>query len=232
MLTDAGTEPRAPEVSHNLLGQRLGRKGQGTRERIVQAALCLLDGPQHDAPITLSGVAREAGVGVTTLYLYFPDLGDLVLAALGRVMDTAGEAFLDRLRVRWPDERLEACALDFLRAHFEFWRRHARILHMRNSFADTGDLRFLDYRNRVSVPLIGLLVWQMDGDPVTDSRASLLASVMLTGFERVATVLTTAKFHASMQRQGVADEPGHVDRLLCAEARMIALALRDARSDG
>ena len=68
-------------VSHNLVGQRLGRKGQATRERILDAMLRLLadaEGP----PVTLTGVAREAGIGLSNLYLYFPDIGELLLAAL------------------------------------------------------------------------------------------------------------------------------------------------------
>ena len=239
MLSETRAKPRLQEVSHNLLGQRLGRKGQETRERILQAALCLLDKPQQDAPITLSGVAREASVGMTTLYLYFPDLGDLVLAALRRVMDTADEAFVDRLRIRWPDERLEDCCVDFLRAHYRFWRQHARILHMRNSFADTNDVRFIEYRNRMSFPLIGLLARQMDGDPRAgvdgdpdsrEQRAVLLATVLLTGFERLATVITTTFFHDSVLEQGVEDEAGHVDRMLCTQARLIALGIRDVRT--
>ncbi|WP_174275208.1 TetR/AcrR family transcriptional regulator [Sphingomonas bacterium] len=226
-------------MSHNLLGQRLGRKGQETRERILRAALCLLGKPQQDAPITLSGVAREASVGMTTLYLYFPDLGALVLAALRRVMDSADDAFIDRLRGRWPDERLEESCLDFLRAHYRFWRRHARILHMRNNFADEDDARFVEYRNRMSFPLIGLLARQMDGNPRAgvdgdpgsrEQRAVFLATVLLTGFERLATVITTTYFRETVQEQGVEDEAGHVDRMLCAQARLIALGIRDIRA--
>ena len=233
MLSETRAELRHQPVSHNLLGQRLGRKGQETRERILGAALRLLDRPRQDSPVTLSGIAREASVGMTTLYLYFPDLGALVLAALDRVMETAGDAFVDRLRPRWPDERLEEHACDFLHAHLRFWRRHAHILHMRNSLADASDMRFLDYRDRASYPLIGLLVRQMDGDPeAKDSDLSLLASVVLIGFERLATVITAVTFQASLEKQGFEDEPNHVARLLSAEARMIALTIRDARAAG
>jgi AcrR family transcriptional regulator len=231
-------KPRLHEVSHNLLGQRLGRKGQETRERILQAALQLFDRPQ-DTQLTLSAVARTASVGMTTLYLYFPDLGDLVLAALTRVMDSADDAYLDRLRTRWPDDRLEECCLDFLRAHYRFWCDHARILHMRNSFADADDVRFVEYRDRESYPLIGMLVRQMDGDPRAgvvgdpnsrEQRAVLLATVLLSGFERLATVINSNYFHHSVQGVGVKDEAGHVDRMLCAEARLIMLGIRDMRT--
>ena len=52
-------------LSHNLLGQRLGRKGRDTRERILAATARLLLGPA-DNVISLSAVAREASLGMTT----------------------------------------------------------------------------------------------------------------------------------------------------------------------
>ena len=216
-------------VSHNCLGQRLGRKGLETRERILTAALRLLEAPEG-GPITLTLVAREASVGLTTLYLYFPDLGDLVLAALARMMDEADSAFLDRLRSRWPDARLEACCLEFLRAHYGFWRQHARLLHMRNSLADANDARFLAYRNDVSMPLIALLVQQMDGEPGQNEPCIDLATVLLTGFERLATVLTNPNWHAASGRD-IANEAALVDRLMRAEAELIAGAIARKRGE-
>ena len=50
--------PVAEAVSHNQVGQKLGRKGQQTRERILSAMLELLaevDGP----PVTLTAVRLE-----------------------------------------------------------------------------------------------------------------------------------------------------------------------------
>jgi AcrR family transcriptional regulator len=219
----------ADALSHNLVGQRLGRKGMETRERIVRAALCLLEGP-HETPITLTSVAREASVGMTTLYLYFPDLGDLVLAALMRVMDSAESAYLDRLRIRWSDRRLKASCLDFLRAHLRFWRDHARILHMRNSYADASDVRFLEYRNTASKPLLALLIKQMDsvtGDPVCGH----FATVLVTGLERLAAVVTNANWFITARDFDVIDNAAYIDALLQAEAEVMALAIGRKRRD-
>lgn len=222
-----------PTVSHNLVGQRLGRKGQETRERILRAALRLIAGP-GDAPPTLTGVAREASVGLTTLYLYFPDLGELVLAALRRVMEDADAGFVAMLRVRWPDDRLAAACLDFLRAHLGFWQEHARILHLRNSFADAADRRFLQFRNEVSGPLLDLLVRQMDGEPGgTADPTSVdahLATVLLISFERLATVLTNGNWRVTSRDFAPGEEAGYIDGLLRAEARLIALAIADQRA--
>ena len=221
----------SPEVSHNLLGQRLGRKGQETRERILSAALHILESGLK-GPLTLTGVAREASVAMTTLYLYFPDLGELILAALIRVMNTAEAAFMDRLRPRWPDEALCDRAREFIRAHYEFWRRHAAILHLRNSFADARDLRFLDYRHRMMRPLLDLLVMQMDGGPNdADASCSDLATVLLTGFERVAAVVTNPNFPVVAIDAGRDGEPDYIARLIMAEAKVIEVTIRHQRAE-
>jgi len=215
---------------YNLLGQRLGRKGQETRERILVTALRLIEASSKDAPVTLTSVARDASVGMTTLYLYFPNLGDLVLAVLTRVMDCADSAFVDRLRARWPDDGLGASAQGFIRAHYQFWRRNSRILHLRNSFEDAGDARFLHYRNRVSRPLIELLILQMDGvlEPM-NSPAGNIATVLTTGFERLATITTNPIFFTNLRDIGVPDVQAYIDDLLNAEAELIALAVRHHR---
>jgi AcrR family transcriptional regulator len=232
MVSIVVNEPQdsVPPQGYNLLGQRLGRKGQETRERILVTALRLIEASSKDAPVTLSSVAREASVGMTTLYLYFPNLGDLVLAVLTRVMDYADSAFVDRLRARWPDESLGAGTQGFLRAHYQFWRRHSRILHLRNSFEDAGDARFLQYRNRVSKPLIELLIVQMDGvvEPMNSPTANC-ATVLLTGFERLAAITTNPIFHTNLHDMGVDQIQAYIDDLLNAEAELIALAVRHHR---
>lgn len=225
--------PHSPlsHASHNAIGQRLGPKGQKTRERILAGALTLLE-REDESAITLTSVAREAAVGMTTLYLYFPDLGDLVLAALMRVMDDAGAAFADQLRTRWGDGELEARALDFTWAHYHFWRRHARLLYIRNRYADAGDDRFVQYRIRVSRPLIALLERQMDIAPGAAPCDAAFAMVVLTGLERTATVMVNPRpYAASVAADIGADVPERtIGNLIAAEAQLIALAVRHARA--
>src|SRR5579871_6514030 len=73
------------EISHNLAGQRLGRKGRDTRERIMAAAAELIDEAGEGA-ISMSSVARRASLGMTSLYNYFADFTEVVLALLEPVM--------------------------------------------------------------------------------------------------------------------------------------------------
>jgi AcrR family transcriptional regulator len=227
-LRSSLAERRPKEVSHNLAGQRLGRKGQETRTRILTAMLRLFADPEGP-PVTMSSVAREAQVRLTNLYLYFPDFGELLLAALERVMADADAAFVDMLRTRWPDDRLGECCTEFIHAYYRFWKDHARVLHMRNTIADS-DVRVAEYRQSATRPLIRLLVRQMDAEDADPSLGGAqMASAVLTGFERVATVLTNPYFHATVGVEGV-DAETIIGRMLRAQARLVELAIRDQRA--
>ncbi len=223
----AAISPQA--VTYNLVGQRLGRKGQETRERVISAMLTLLEDPEGP-PVTLTAVAKEASVGMTTLYLYFPAMGDLLLAALRCVMETAGEAFMKLVLNHWSDETLAEDCLAFHQAHYRFWKRHARLLRMRNSFADDCDLAVLSYRSGATRPLLDALTRQMGCDPAHgDTACAHLATVVLTGLERVATVVTTPHFHITSSAHGTSSEEVYIDTLIAAQSRLTEIAIRDQR---
>lgn len=227
MKTAAASAIDKESLSHNLQGQRLGRKGRDTRERILLAAEKLLACPP-ETPFTLSAVAREASLGMTTLYLYFSDITELVLAILEGVMATAEDAYVGRLRERWPDDALGGRAFEFVEAYHAFWVKHARALHLRNAIAYSNDLRMRAHRIAASRPLINLLILQMDGDPAEyHSPAHNMATVLLTGIERMITVTTDVIFPSL-----IGDDPEpHVRGFLRAEARLLEMALADGRAN-
>lgn len=212
-------------VSHNLNGQKLGRKGRVTRERILTATAELLAGPDS-VPISLSAVARQASLGMTSLYNYFTDLTELLLAVLEPVMETAEVAFKAMLREYWPDEELERQCMVFLQAYHAFWASHSRLLHLRNNLADNRDERMLHHRVRSTQPVIRLLIAQMGGDAEDPNSPILgMATVVMTGIERTVTVATdkqlTELFGPSRRH--------HPDHYLLPEARLMELAIRDTR---
>lgn len=212
-------------LSHNLQGQRLGRKGRGTRERILAATERLLAGPP-DTPISLSAVAREASLGMTTLYLYFSDLTELLLAALDPIMRSAEERYVGHARDRWPDDDLAEHCRRFVEAYHGFWEQHSRILHLRNSYADNQDPRMLEHRIETTRPLIGLLVQQMDGDPKAMLSPTFgMATSLLTAIERLVTVTTDANFPTHM----IEDPKLHIQTLLGGAARLLELGIKDRR---
>ena len=215
----------AATISHNLNGQRLGRKGRDTRERILAACGELLADPEE--AITMSAVARRASLGMTSLYNYFSDLTELLLAVLEPVMATAEESYLRILREHWPDAALGARCHDFVQAYHGFWARHSRLLHLRNTMADSHDHRLMIQRVQSTQPLIGLFVGQMGGI-ADDMRSPLrgMATVLMTGVERTVTVSTDAGLTTLFGES----ERRNEDHYLVPEARLIELAIADTRA--
>jgi AcrR family transcriptional regulator len=224
----AGETPRplaGKEIERNLNGQKMGRKGRITRERILDAAVALLESDDEE-PITLSAVARGAGLGMTSLYNYFSDLTEVLLAVLDPVMDTAEEAYMAKLRDYWPDEELGERCLDFVTAYHRFWARHSRLLHLRNAMADQHDERMILHRVESTRPVIALVVGQMVGTPREGrSPAAAMATLVMTGIERSITVATDQH----MPKLFGEAFSSNVERFLSPGARLMELAIRDMR---
>lgn len=224
----SGAAALAKTLSHNRNGQRLGRKGRDTRERIIAATNEVLAGPA-DVQLSLSAVARKASLGMTSLYVYFNDLTELLLAVLEPVMTTAEETYVSLLRSHWQDEELGARALEFVAGYHGFWVRHSRLLHLRNSMADRQDERMLLHRVRSAQPVMRLLVEQMNGDlDKPGSPVFSMATALMTGLERVVTVTTDD----TLQNLLHARFSSNHTHLLQAEARLLELGIRDYRARG
>ena len=224
-LSDAITNA-CESVSHNLAGQKLGRKGRFTRERILAATIELLEGPEEES-ISLSAVARKSSLGLTSLYNYFTDLTELLLAVLEPVMATAEDAYIGQLRERWPDEELGEQCSRWLKAYYDFWCLHSRLLHLRNSMSDNRDERMMFHRVRSTQPVILLFAQQMDGqaEEAADTPAYAMATVLMTGIERTVTVATDSRF-TDLFGTGKRFDAEHY---LEPEARLMELAIRDTR---
>jgi AcrR family transcriptional regulator len=222
----ADTSGEDAGVARNLNGQKLGRKGRFTRQRILDAAFELIGDPTAE-PISMSSVARRADLGMTSLYLYFTDLTELLLALLEPVLAEGRTELSALINVRWSDETLAESCDKFLRAFYGFWSRYSQLLHLRNSMADSGDIRMTKARVTSSQPMIRYFAWQMDGDPVdTASPAWGMATVLATGMERTVTVATDTRLTGLFG-------PGHshdADHYLRPTARLMELAIRDTRA--
>jgi AcrR family transcriptional regulator len=102
--------------------RRRNPRGQGERLRddIIEAASRLLADPSAP-PLTLRGVAREAGVAATSVYLHFDDIESLVLAVadrrfgeLVRLQDEARDGDAD------PCQRVRAGCLAYCEFGLEY----------------------------------------------------------------------------------------------------------------
>jgi AcrR family transcriptional regulator len=218
----------APALSHNLNGQRLGRKGRDTRDRILSATRDLLEAPL-ETQITLSAVAREAGLGMTSLYKYFGDLTELLVSVLAPVSAEADAGYLAQLREPWPDEALFDHALTFMKSYHGFWVQHSRLLHLRDTLAGQGDKRMMDQRVLLSMKTIELLINQMGGKvDELYSPAMGMATVLYAGFERVVVISTDTSMPSQIERPF---EP-RIEHLLTAEAQLIEFGIRQFRKGG
>lgn len=213
-------------ISHNVNGQRLGRKGRYTRERILAATFELLDEPGEE-PFTLKAVAERAGLGMSSLYKYFTDTSELVLATLEPVMATAEDAYLALLREWWYDDELAEKCHEFICAYHNFWARHWRLLHLRNAMADQRDPRMMAHRVNSTTPTIRLLVRQMqaDGRLEAGSLATSMATMAMIGIERSVTIATDRQLPILMGWSMKLDS----HRFLAPGARLLELAIRDSR---
>lgn len=178
----AAAKKTEAEVSHNLAGQKLGRKGQLTRERIIAATTELLNEPS-DVPISLTAVARRVKLGMTSLYLYFADLTELLLAVIEPVVAEADETYMRVLRKRWDDDAIEENARIFMECFFAYWEKNTRVLHLRNTMADQYDERMMDSRVKMAIPAIELLRMQLH-NPNGRQASPGVASMLYSGIER------------------------------------------------
>jgi AcrR family transcriptional regulator len=215
-----------PEVSHNLNGQKLGRKGRGTRDRIIAATVELLASEDQDEAISMSAVARRAALGMTSLYNYFTDFTEVLLAVLEPVIAESEARFTALIGPRWADEELAERCYEFVCAYHEFWSRNTRLLHLRNSLADGRDQRMMRHRVRAAQPIMAQLVAQMDDNPDrADAPSTGMATVLMTGLERTVTVSTDRGYMRLFGDVGLPDP----DRYLRPEARLLEMAIRDTR---
>jgi AcrR family transcriptional regulator len=222
----AETAEWAAGISRNLNGQKLGRKGRDTRLRIINAAAEIVADPSA-GPVSLSAVARRVSLGMTSIYLYFNDLTELLLAVFEPAMAEAEEAFVWRLRERWPDAELSDRCRTFIADYFAFWQRHSRVLHLRNSMADQHDRRMMEHRIAFATPIIALLVGQMDRRPDDgEFQAVSMASMLMTGIERSATIWSDPELPKIID--GLSQF--NADRFRVPAARLLELGIRDGRA--
>lgn len=221
--------PKRAEVKravHNLNGQRLGRKGLITRGRILEAARELID-ERDDLQISLSAVANKADLGMTSLYNYFGDLTDVIVALLDELMLEADTAYLARMRRRWDDENLFEECREFVFSFYEFWSKNANIYHLRNLYADNRDPKMIAHRVPVAQEMIGLISFQMDGQTTArDDGSNSMASAIFMSIERAISVLTNPHLLRDLSN----DFRPNQDGLLLAESELFELAIRKKRA--
>lgn len=215
---DAATSSKSIRI--NKHGQALGRKGNETRQRLMDAARRLL---RQYSPVELTAVsiAKEAKTSSATFYIYFDDVHDIIFA----LSEAAGADMVEVHRILeepWDPTTVEIShAQRVVDAFNDVWNRHRDILRFRNLEADRGNRAFADLRINSAIRIIDrfaeriLSAYPRDNRP---SRGDAYAE---------ATVLFAAM-------EGMAEtDPRHVEEWQIGAARLSrATAWLIARSFG
>lgn len=128
----------------NQHGQKMGRKGRETRQKIMDVTLEMLKHRSYK-DLTVSEVASEAGVSSSTFYVYFEDIEDVLFACVQAAALDLGD-LREILSRDWNDSNLEEQVAAFVETYNALWEKYRVELRVRNLEADQGNLRFLNIR--------------------------------------------------------------------------------------
>ena len=142
---DSETIEPATRERHNHHGQRIGSKGERTRQVLIETTVRLLE-ERGLREVAVADVARAAKTSPATFYVYFRGVPEVVLAALESAPQTSArlEALMDR---DWLAAGGAAAARALVDEYTELWARNRTIFRVRNLAAEEGDGRF--YRARL-----------------------------------------------------------------------------------
>ena len=197
----------------NQRGQILGRKGDRTQDRIMDATARLLESTSL-REISIVDITRASAIRASTFYLYFRDVAEIVLAILSRSpqgnRDLVGliesEAF--ETDARRMSER-------FVADYFADWRKNACIFRARNLASDEGDARFIEARRTSVEPLLDAMEAR-----VARRQASGGFSDALNPHATACALMIMIERLAATQ-----DVPGYLDRSVADTSRAAAYFL-------
>lgn len=141
---------------HNHHGQRIGSKGERTRQGLIETTVRLLE--EHGLrEVAVADVARSARTSPATFYVYFRGVPEVVLAALESAPQTSSrlETLMDR---DWLAPGGEATARALVDEYTALWAQNRTIFRVRNLAAEEGDDRFYRARLEAARPsMVGLV---------------------------------------------------------------------------
>jgi len=208
----------------NKQGQALGRKGEESRRRLLDATLALVArGSMHK--MSASAIAREAGMASQSFYLYFKDIEEVILAlsqeAAADLQDVV--SLLVDAPIGLEPEMLSKQVID---AFGSYWDRHRPILVARNYIADSGNMQFLKLRQDATMPMIHAIADRIQAARPTEvnrMEAVSRAVIVYSAMERLAARAQSLQFEPG---------PGEDVDLRQAEIDILTLLFTPQRDQG
>lgn len=168
----------------NKHGQKMGRKGLLTRQRIMEKALQLSKNASHK-DVTVADVAFEAGTSTSSFYVYFDDMDDVFFACIQEAAQDMN-TITNALSETWDRKNIRSQVACFIDEYMKLWEKHTTELLIRNIEADQGNSRFSQLRFSSVQPILeGLEKKILDCRPKV-KNAYPLAVVLFTAIERMA----------------------------------------------
>lgn len=158
--TSARKPARNRAVGYNHYGQKIGSKGERTRQALIDTTVELLE--THGLrDVSVADVARGAQTSPATFYVYFRGVPEVVLAALEAASQTSPE--IEALIAQdWPNECAADQARAFVDAYCDLWNGHRTVFRVRNMAAEEGDDRFYRARMDAALPLMVALTARIE----------------------------------------------------------------------
>lgn len=182
---------RQGQDAYNHYGQKIGSKGERTRQLLIDITVDLLE--THGLrDVSVVDVARAANTSPATFYVYFRGVPEVVLAALETASQTSPE--LEALLGQdWLAPGAAQNALPFVEAYTALWNRNRTIFRVRNLAAEEGDDRFYKARMLAASPMMAALTEQIAraqaaGHTPADLSARACAGTVLMMLERLAAI--------------------------------------------
>lgn len=166
----------------NQNGQRIGAKGQRTRQRLIEVTVDLLK-TRGLRDLTVAEVARSAFTSPATFYVYFDGVPEVVLAALETASQTSPR-LIELVQEPWVGEDGLAKARELVALYCDLWMASQTVFRVRNLAAEEGDARFIAARRSAVRHLLDLLAEHVDA-----ARAAGRIAAGLDGHANAAAIL-------------------------------------------
>lgn len=174
--------------SRNKHGQTMGRKGIESRRRLLDAARDLIE--RHAShEVTVSAIARTAGLASQTFYIYFENVTEVFLALSREAAEDLHQVHEVLAESPFITDA-HAFSERFVEAYSAYWDRNRPTLRLRNYLADSGAADFITERQVSSYTIIKALADRMRSAQAENGlgeRAAFARGVVLfAAIERLA----------------------------------------------
>jgi len=171
----------------NKQGQALGRKGEESRRRLLDATRKLLaKGSIHK--LSASAIARAASMASQSFYLYFEDIEEVIFALSSDAARDL-EQIVTLIRQAPPGSAPELLSQTVVDAFSAYWDRNRPILNARNYIADSGNMDFLRLRQEATLPMLTAIADRIKvaaSPALTRGQAISRAVIVYLAMERLA----------------------------------------------